>query len=130
GLIESRNPRHPAEQKRKQGYVLLLRDFGIDRAKALRVGNPVVGRRLHLDERDLRPGLLRLDGCDQRFEIRARLFWRETAKSVVRAALDHDQIHWSAQYPVYAPHRSRRRLSRQTGIHHLDWNTLGLRFLL
>ncbi len=130
GLVESRNSCHPAEQKWQQRDILPLCDFGKDRVKAPGVGHAEVRGCFHLNQSDLRPWLLRSHSGDQLLEIRARILGRETAKRVVRAPLDHDQIRRCAKHPVDASHRARGRLTRQAGIHHLDGNALRQRFFL
>ncbi len=118
-LVERVHARHALEQKRDEREVVLFGELGVDASEGGGVRRTEIGRRLHGGEEDLRLGVRRADAVDDRLEVGAEGVHGKGAQAVVRAHLEHDDVHRLAHEPVNAAQRASRGLAAHSGVDHL-----------
>ena len=117
-LIQVPLTTHVIEQERDESGLVLLRKFRIDRGEVPHIRFTHAGRHVHPRENDLGRRILRPDAIDDPLEIFARNGRFDSAKTIVGAEREDEDVNRLAEDPVDAAQTARGGFPAEAGVHH------------
>lgn len=119
-LVQTPNARHTIQEKGNERRPFCSGDHLKALAKTTRINRAQVGRRFHLDEKQLRRGLYAFRVPENGRQVGSRGVDIETTKPVVRPGLDDDGRRGFAKQPFHPAPRPGRRLPAQARVDDVD----------
>lgn len=125
-LVEGRDAADVLQEERDKGCIVLFSEFGEEVAELCTVDVAHIGWDLHSGKDDLRGWIFFPDGVDDSLKVIAGTVEGDTAKAVVGAEFQDEDVDRLAEYPADAGQPSGTRFAAITGIDARIWEVKGI----